>query len=178
MTDTLRAKKFHFAVQMAEETLTTRGASAGSPRSITSYLSRRCARRNPFPARTASCIGCTGRVAPSLRGAAKTTGLSAAWRALMPYAYTGGGYYVQTSADVVTATRIARAVTGSEPTEAYSSNRRIGFPLEPDAPLIWFTCRAVLDVGCRTAARRVTWALRLRGHRARLRYSAPSKFWV
>lgn len=101
----------------------------------------------------------------------------------MPEAYTRDGYYVETSADVVTATRIARAVPGREPDEAYASDRRVGFG-QPDynASLlvpIWFTCRAVLDFGSRrTAARAVTWALRRRGHHARRRYAAPIKFWV
>lgn len=63
----------------------------------------------------------------------------------MTEAWTRGGYYVQTSADVETATRIARAVLGHEP-EVRRTNLRVGF-LQADADQnllapVWFTCRA------------------------------------
>ena len=42
-------------------------------------------------------------------------------------AYTRDFYYVETSADLATATRIAREVTGHEPAEVHSSGRRVGY---------------------------------------------------
>ncbi|GAA3802012.1 MULTISPECIES: hypothetical protein [Amycolatopsis] len=100
----------------------------------------------------------------------------------MTEAWTRGGYYVQTSADVETATRIARAVLGHEP-EVRRTNLRVGF-LQADADQnllapVWFTCRAEVDLGYqRREARKITWALRRRLHHARRRYSAPLRFRV
>jgi hypothetical protein len=96
--------------------------------------------------------------------------------------WTDDTYYVETSADVDTATRIAFAVLGHEP-EVRSAELRVGFlQIDPRQNLlvpIWFTCNAVLDFGySRRDAKKVTWALRRRFHHARWRYSPPIRLWV
>jgi hypothetical protein len=79
--------------------------------------------------------------------------------------YTRDVYFVETSADMDAATRIAREVAGREPTDVLPAARRLGFRGEPDYNTnllvpITFTCRAVLEFPTPQSARAVTWALR------------------